>query len=193
VGTDVIVDQTDREMIVQSLLRSQGIIDHYIIDQNSYIKYLSNAGELEQDSRFFSIFHNLDYIEWLKVDGNVNILAMCGSPFLEHAASQIVHTLMNEAADLTLYFFVGSTRHAKRSLIRSVGDRQDILLVCTLLRAVIDYHPLPQQQSLLKTFLGELLAHRSAKKLSKLSTDPTEAFNWLLCHCTLQNLWDAFE
>jgi hypothetical protein len=116
VGTDAVVDRTDRERILQSLIHSMSVIDVYSVDQNHYLEKHLKARELEQDGRYFWIFRNLDYKKWFDFEADVEVLVLCGSPILEHAASYVIQTLRNtggQANDL-LYFFYGSMRHTKR-------------------------------------------------------------------------------
>jgi hypothetical protein len=62
--------------------------------------------------------------------------------------------------------------------------------VCTILRQVIENHPPPQRQSLLETFLEEILAPIDGSKLDELPADPTEAFQSILCLSALHDLWN---
>jgi hypothetical protein len=112
--TDVVVDQINRERIMESLFDPARVIDRYVIDQNRYIQKFSNMGELEQDSRYFWIFRDMDYEKWTIFDENAKVLELCGSSILECAASQVIRTLQkNQDADLLLHFFFRSKRHAK--------------------------------------------------------------------------------
>jgi len=192
---NVVEEHTCGKTVLQLLLYSMRENYDYFLDQNQYIRNFPNLGELEQDSRYFWIFSNLDYKWWSKLDENVKVLMLCGSPTLEDSVSQVVRTLQkNDATNLLLYFFFRSTRHAERPpKPLNAADWQNLVFVYTLLREVMDYYPPPQQQSLFKTFLTEILAHMDDTKLGKLPHNATEAFKMLLCLSTVQNLWDALE
>jgi hypothetical protein len=188
------VGQTRREKIQQLLRSSKEVIYHYSIDQDRYLENLPMGCNFEHDSRYFWIFRNLDYQKWLELEEDVMVLVLRGSPILEHAAFEVFRTLQQEreASDLSLYFFFGSTApgHSTRPQRPSkTADWQNLAIVCSLLKAAIDNHP--QQQSLLETFLNEILELKDDTILDKLPANPKEAFTTLLCCATDQNLWDA--
>ena len=194
VRADVRVAQTRRERILQLLRSSKEVIYLYSIDQDRYLENLQMGCNFEHDGRYFWIFRNLDYQKWLELEEDVMVLVLRGSPILEHAAFEVFRTLQQEreASDLFLYFFFGSTApgHSTRPQRPSkTANWQNLAIVCSLLKVAIDNHP--QQQSLLETFMNEILELKDDTILDKLPANPREAFTTLLCCATDQNLWDA--
>ncbi|KAF8534235.1 hypothetical protein BDD12DRAFT_809527 [Trichophaea hybrida] len=188
------IGQTRRERIQQLLRSSKEVIYYYSIDQDRYLENLPMGCNFEHDGRYFWIFRNLDYQKWLELEEDVMVLVLRGSPILEHAAFEVFRTLQQEreASDLFLYFFFVSTApgHSTRPQRPSkTADLQNLAIVCSLLKVAIDNHP--QQQSLLETFLNEILELKDDTILDKLPANPKEAFTTLLCCATDQNLWDA--
>ena len=86
-----------REEILKWLISSESILDVYFFDQYKYLEsHLKAPGlGLEQDSKYFWIFHSLDYGKWAQRCGEAKILGLHGpsTKDLELAASYIVQSL----------------------------------------------------------------------------------------------------
>ena len=196
--TNSITDLAVRKEIVGLLISSVELLDVFFFDQSKYLKtYLGGPRlRLEQDAKYFWIFHNLDYEKWVRCHGEVMILGLHGPSIedLELAASRIVQSLRNpdiaSQEGEVLYFFHNSTRLERGP--QNVAGWRDLVCSWNLLRQLIENHS-TAAGSLLQIFLERALYFLSDDELVKLRAhdDPTDVFRSLLCLSKPQNLWDA--
>ena len=197
--TNSVIERTVRDEILKLLISPVKLPDVCIFDQSKYLENHSMTAKLglEQDTKYFWIFRNLDYEKWVQHHGEPKILGLHGPSVedLELAASHIVRSFRNPDAasqegDVCLYFFYNSTRK-EQGPVGFVGWR-NILCVWNLLRQLITNHS-TVAESLLQTFLSTALYFLNDDKLVQLRArdDPTDAFRSLLCLSKPQDLWDA--
>ena len=199
--TNFVVGLTIRGEILKSLIRSEKLLETYIFDQSKYLEGLKTPGlGLEQDTKYFWIFSNLDYGEWVQYRGvkETRVLGLHGPPTedLELAASHIVRslrgleTLSQEGEVPVLYFFYNST--GQECGPQNVVGWRDLICVWSLLRQLIESRP-TAARSLLQIFLRKTLYCLNDEELGKSwAHDPTIIFESLLCLSKPRNLWDAF-
>jgi len=162
-------------------------------DYNDYLNTLLEDEALENNYKFFWIFHGLDYKNWIETGQKMPVLVLCGSPTLENATAHIVRTLKD---NLVFHFFYGSVRylHPLPGLVGSSVEWKQLLCVWTILLQLIDGYPLPQQQYLLESFCSYALRFISPSNIEKItSVEPEEAFRSLLRYSELETLWDALS
>ena len=190
-ATNSVAGPADWEATLESLISSVDLLGVYFFDQSEYL--LSGLEGIEQNTRYFWIFRNLDYEKWMKRE--VEILALRG-PFenLEHAASHIARSLQNldtsSQGGHVLYFSFNSIRDELGP--QDAISWHDLASVWNLLRQIIGNSPTTLQKSLLRAFLGKALHSLSDDDLAKLrGYNSTGAFKSLLHLSKPQDLWDA--
>ena len=196
--TNSIIDVTVRNEILESLPSSGQLPNVYFADQSKYLERHSETPGLglEQDARYFWIFRNLDYENWVRGGGEAKILGLHGpsTEDLELAASHIVRSVRDPACTgqggEVLYFFYNSI--CERGL-QDVVDWHDLVCVWNLLRQLIESRP-TAAESLLQTFLKTALDFLGDDELIQLRVngDPTEAFKSLFQLSKPRYLWNAF-
>ena len=187
---------TDQGEVLELLISSERLLGIYFFDQSEYLKREPETPRpmLEQDARYFWIFHNLDYKKWVRGGDEAKILGLHGpsTEDLELAASHVVQSLQDPAdpEGEVLYFFYNSTR---RELVSQDGaGLRDLVCVWNLLRQLIEGRPTaakPLLQTFLRTaldFLGDEL------KELRVHGDPIKAFKSLFYHSKPKDLWVAF-
>ena len=196
-GTNSTVGTTDRKEILELLISSDKLLDIHFVDQHKYLECHSKTSGLgiEQDARYFWIFRNLDYQQWVRGSGETKILGLHGpsTEDLELAVSHIVRSLWNPTGQEgeVLYFFYNSTRHEWGP--QNVVGLRDMVCVWNLVRQLIEGRSTAAEPPL-QTFLRNALGLLGDGELAKLRVhdDPTEAFRSFFCLSKPQDLWDAF-
>ena len=197
--TNFAVDKqmTVREEILKLLISSESILDVYFFDQYKYLEsHLKAPGlGLEQDAKYFWIFRSLDYGKWAQRCGEAKILGLRGpsAEDLEFAASRIVQSLRNPNAaiqedEMMLYFFCNSM--GSKQGPPGVAGWRGMVCVWNLLRTLIKNHS-AAEESLLQTFLGNVLGSLSDDELANLPDHPADAFRSLFHLFKPRYLWDA--
>ena len=191
---------TVREEILKLLVSSERILDVYFFDQSKYLECHSKIPGLglEQDAKYFWIFHNLDYEKWAQRRGEEKLLGLRGpsAEDLELAASHIVWSLRNTNAASqegeVLYFFYNSTRHERGP--PGVTGWRHMLCVWNLLRTLIKNHP-TAEESLLQTFLRNALGFLSDDELENLPVhgNATSVLRSLFSLLEPQDLWHTLR
>ena len=195
------IPMTAREEILKLLISSESILDVYFFDQNKYLESHSDMSglRLEEDAKYFWIFHNLDYEKWVQRRDRMKVLGLHGpsAKDLELAAYHIVASLRNPNAanqkgEVLLYFFYNSTRGERAPLLAGFAGWRDMVCVWNLLRTLIKNHS-TSEESLLQTFLRNTLGFLSDDELADLPThgNPIDVFKSLFCHFEPRNLWHA--
>jgi hypothetical protein len=191
------------ESLVLSARRA--VPELYLVNQSDYVKTIPEVREPEHNGKYFWIFRNLDYMCWRQPRAEtesydehpkgMTTLVLSGSPILEYAASHVVRNFPNtDARGLLLYFFHGSTRKVHRSSESlTAATSKNLVLICTLLKQLIEGHSLHCQEFLVKKFLREVLEHSSEEEITNASKNPMESFKRLLYISSPEILWSALE
>ena len=186
-----------REEILKLLISSESILDVYFFDQYKNLEsHLKAPGlGLKQDAKYFWIFRSLDYGKWAQRCGEAKILGLHGpsTEDLELAASHIVQSLRNPNAasqedEVLLYFFCNSTRREQGP--PGIAGWRDMVCVWNLFRTLIKNHS-TAEESLLQTFLGNVLGSLSDDELANLPDRPANAFRSLFHLFKPRDLWHA--
>ena len=195
--TNSVVDMNVREGVLE-FLTSVKLLDVYSFDQSKYLESISKTSwlRLEQDAKYFWIFRNLDYEEWVKRGSEAKILGLRGPSVgdLESAATHIVQALQNpdtagQGGEI-LYFFYNSTRRGRGR--QNIAGWRNLVCVWNLLRQLIENRSGATEQ-LLQTFLRYALDFLAGDEVAKLRAhgDPTDTLRSLLSLSKPQDLWDA--
>jgi len=181
--------------LVESLSSSVREFDCYYYDQNAHVNTFPHTHGVENNGKMFWVFGGLDYKNWIQSKEELSVLVLRGSPALEHAASHVVRTLKkNKLADVVLHFFYSSTKSMvpPYNFANLQYDWRHVSCVWTFLIQVIDGYPLSQRQFLFTAFFNQVILRMKYGQIENMPPDdPLKAFELLLGHILLDDLWFA--
>lgn len=183
--------------LLESVIQEKGL---YYIDQSQYQLSQDPTGSesgnglsFDNYARNYWIFHNIDYKNWVENNDNAymypRILIFCKpEPVdLEEAAFHISRTQIrdNKSTGLFLRFFYSSTKSSKNANLHAHA-------VWTLLRQVIDNHPVHQRE-FFEEFLDSLRTPMDIIERAKVEAqkDPAKMTAELMALSSPGNLWNA--